>query len=106
MQKEIKELMKPSCPNIHYFGAPYRDGGCIDGFLHDLDDSDEPGTVNLNDQYIPCPFCNSEAHIEYIKEDMCDQETEMDEDGKLLIPESVLIERAKEVVENYKKMYL
>jgi len=60
MSKEIKQ-----CPEFPYFGAPYNDATCIDGFLHDMDNSPGHGQVYLNDNYIPCPFCNRTQFIKY-----------------------------------------
>lgn len=51
-QDKIIEGVKPaetkvinSCPEFPYFGAPYPDAICVDGYLHDLDDSPAPWTV-------------------------------------------------------------
>lgn len=81
------------CPNIHYFGAPYVDAGCIDGFLWDLDSGSEPGQVDSGGE-IPCPICNRQSYIDYIKDDMINQETEMDDDGNIILEETELIARA------------
>lgn len=40
------------------FGAgTYPDSICIDGRLHDADDSPAPGEVYLKEEDIPCPIC-------------------------------------------------
>ncbi|ATA53886.1 hypothetical protein CKY39_12155 [Variovorax boronicumulans] len=48
------------------FGAHYPDGTCIDGFMWDLDSCDEPGGAMFSGGDIPCPFCNTDAHIEWM----------------------------------------
>lgn len=47
------------------FGARYPDGTCIEGYMWDLDSCDEPGGPLYSGGDIPCPFCNTGAHIEY-----------------------------------------
>ncbi len=43
-----------------WFGAPYPDGGCGDGYLYDLDgDGYDP-----EDTTHPCPRCNTKAYLE------------------------------------------
>ena len=43
-----------------WFGASYPDGGCEDGFLHDLDgDGYDP-----DDTSHPCPRCNTRQYLE------------------------------------------
>ena len=41
-----------------HFGASYEDGGCIDGYLWDLDSCDEPGGPLFTGGDDPCPQCN------------------------------------------------
>ena len=48
------------------FGSNYPDGTCIDGYLWDLDSCDEPGGPLHNGGDIPCPFCNTRVHLEYL----------------------------------------
>jgi len=100
----MSNTKKQSCPNIHYFGAPYVDAGCIDGLLWDLDSGSEPGQVDIGGD-VPCPFCNTESFVEYIKDDMFKNE-EMGDDGNLLIDESELLNRANNYVEYLKNKYL
>lgn len=47
-----------------FFGGPYPDARCIDGYLWDMD-SYEDGflTVGGND---PCPFCNTEEWLKIV----------------------------------------
>lgn len=46
------------------FGARYPDGTCIDGYMWDLDSCDEPGGDLYSGGEIPCPWCNTAAHVE------------------------------------------
>lgn len=53
-----------------WFGASYPDGGCEDGYLHDLDgDGYDP-----NDTTRPCPRCNTREYLQCEREQS--QETE------------------------------
>ncbi|MBT2299206.1 hypothetical protein J7E70_01890 [Variovorax paradoxus] len=45
------------------FGARYPDGTCIDGYMWDLDSGDSDGLTSGGD--IPCPWCNTLAHLEW-----------------------------------------
>jgi hypothetical protein len=46
------------------FGAGhYPDSQCFGGRLYDMDNCDEPGTVNEPMDYIPCPMCKPKAAI-------------------------------------------
>jgi hypothetical protein len=56
------------CPNFPFFGAPYADAGCFDGYLRDLDDCDDDGGVFEHQDNWPCPFCNTEAFIKRFAE--------------------------------------
>lgn len=49
-----------SCPEFPFFGAPYPDATCIDGYLYDLDHCDINGNLYQMSERIPCPFCNKE----------------------------------------------
>ena len=51
------------CPEFPHFGARYPDATCIDGYLWDLDSSE--GDILTHGGDDPCPFCNTEAYIEY-----------------------------------------
>lgn len=46
-----------------FFGAWYEDGGCVQGWLCDLDSGDRPGQVYFTKDY-PCPNCNAEKYLE------------------------------------------
>lgn len=50
------------------FGAGYIDATCIGGFLWDLDSWEEPGGSLTHGGEIPCPQCNKEEYVKYIKE--------------------------------------
>ena len=65
---------KQQCPEFPFFGAPYPDARCIDGYLYDLDDCDDYGNLYEPAEKIPCPFCNKE---EFFKEFDCDNEDSM-----------------------------
>jgi hypothetical protein len=54
---------KKQCPEFPHFGARYPDARCIDGYLWDLDKCD--GDQLYGGGNDPCPFCNTEAFIEY-----------------------------------------
>ena len=56
---------KTQCPDFPFFGASYPDAGCIDGLLWDLDSCDESGLYSSGDNP-PCPFCNTEAFVNYM----------------------------------------
>lgn len=48
------------------FGAgSYPDSQCFGGRLYDMDNCDEPGTVNEPSEYIPCPICHRGNAIAY-----------------------------------------
>lgn len=60
-----------SCNFIgRFFGAPYPDACCIDGFLWDLDSCDEPGGPLQIGGEAPCPICNPELTLQAIKESL------------------------------------
>lgn len=46
-----------------HFGAWYDDGGCIDGYLWDLDSCDAPGGWLTSGGDIPCPCCNTREYV-------------------------------------------
>ena len=51
------------------FGGGYLDSTCIDGYLWDMDSSDDEGMLSSGGD-IPCPKCNSKAFLDYAKEDV------------------------------------
>lgn len=73
---------KKQCPNFPFFGASYPDAGCIDGQLWDLDKCDESGLYSSGDNP-PCPFCNTEAFINYHTEIDDKELEEMNNDESL-----------------------
>lgn len=58
---------KDPCPEFPHFGAHYPDACCIDGFLWDLDSSEDIDgqTCLTHGGDDPCPFCNTEEYIEW-----------------------------------------
>jgi len=52
------------------FGASYIDSECFGGRLYDLDDCDEPGTLNEPMDFIACPECNHAVWLESMKEEI------------------------------------
>lgn len=62
------------CPEFPFFGAAYPDARCIDGHLWDLDKCDDNGLYSSGDNP-PCPFCSTEAFIDY-HTDIDDKELE------------------------------
>lgn len=61
--ENVESNKKEQCPEIPFFGANYPDARCIDGSLYDLDSYEDNGFTIGGE--VPCPFCNTEAHIEY-----------------------------------------
>ena len=53
-----------TCPDFKFFGAPYIDATCIDGFLWDLDKYEDGQLYGGGD--IPCPFCQRDGFKEHI----------------------------------------
>lgn len=65
---EKPPLKAQDCPvqmPVSYFGATYQDSQCIDGYLWDLDSGDGEYLTSGGD--IPCPFCNPDDHLNYMK---------------------------------------
>lgn len=56
-------MKQNQCPEFPFFGAPYPDARCIDGYLYDLDSCDENGNFYYTAEKIPCPFCNKNEFI-------------------------------------------
>lgn len=81
------------CPEFPFFGASYPDARCVDGQLWDLDKCDDNGLYSSGDNP-PCPFCNTEAFIDY-HTDINDKELEeMNND------ESLSAEDKKEILDS------
>lgn len=51
-----------------HFGASYPDATCIDGYLWDLDSSEEGGMLTSGGE-IACPSCNLDAYVSTFLED-------------------------------------
>lgn len=75
---------KQPCPEFPFFGARYPDATCIDGFLWDLDKYEDGQLYGGGE--IPCPFCNTEACVEYFYED---EGVESEEDAKQIVRERI-----------------
>lgn len=64
-------VLHQKCPSqmpVPYFGAPYEDSQCIDGYLFDLDNCDDEGNL-YGGEDIPCPFCLPVEHAQYFLDD-------------------------------------
>ncbi len=61
----MKQLnTKLACPEFPYFGAPYPDARCVEGYLWDLDKcTDDGGLYGGGEE--PCPFCNSKEFVRH-----------------------------------------
>ena len=55
------------------FGANYIDSECFGGRLYDLDNCDEPGTLNEPGEYLPCPNCRHEEWLDGVLERCVDE---------------------------------
>lgn len=53
------------CPEFPHFGAHYPDATCINGFLWDLDSCGDDHSILHHGGEDPCPFCNTEAYLEW-----------------------------------------
>lgn len=73
-----------ACPEFPFFGATYPDARCIDGFLWDLDKCDDNGLYSSG-YNPPCPFCNTEAFINYYVDE--DEEEDIINDEHLTTDE-------------------
>lgn len=100
-----------SCPNFPFFGASYPDAGCIDGLLWDLDKCDENGLYSSGDNP-PCPFCNTEAFVDYMTDiddkelqDMNNDESLSDEDRAEILKSNNTKEDAIKLAEAIKVKY-
>ena len=69
MRDDEKKNKLNLCPEFPFFGAPYPDARCINGYLFDMDKCDEVGNLYDNGEKIPCPFCNKEEFIECFGEE-------------------------------------
>jgi hypothetical protein len=82
---------KENCPEFPHFGARYPDAQCHNGFLWDLDSSEEDGRLHSGGDD-PCPFCNTEAYLEWAGVDPED-------------PEAPTREEMLQRIENTRKKY-
>lgn len=99
------------CPEFPFFGASYPDARCIDGYLWDLDKCDEKGLYSSGDNP-PCPFCNTQAFVEFMT-DIDDQElqsmnkdeTLSEEDRKEILKSNRTKEDAIRLAAQFKEKY-
>lgn len=67
-------MLPEGCGYMGYdFGARYIDSQCYGGRLYDLDNCDEPGTLNEPLEYIHCPECRHEDWLVEVLE-RCEEE--------------------------------
>lgn len=110
-QTDARDSAVNECPEFPFFGASYPDATCIDGYLWDLDKCDEDGFFSGGDNP-PCPFCNSEAFIDYHTdiddkelEEMNNDESLSEEDKKEILDSNRTKEDAIKLVEAIKERY-
>jgi hypothetical protein len=111
--QRAENISTATCPQFPFFGAAYPDAMCIDGSLWDLDKCDENGLIYSSGDNPPCPFCNTEAFIDYIT-DIDDKELqEMNDDEDLspkdraeILESNLTKEDAIRIVEGLKEQYL
>jgi len=101
-----------TCPEFPFFGAHYPDARCIDGRLWDLDKCDDEGLYSSGDNP-PCPFCNTEAFIEYHTdiddkglEEMNNDKDLSDEDRAAILETNMTKADATKFAEAIKAKYL
>lgn len=87
MTKEVNQ-----CPEFPHFGASYPDARCHNGYLWDLDSNDGDDGLLYNGGDDPCPFCNTEAYLEWAGVDAED-------------PEAPTREEILKQIENTRKRY-
>lgn len=99
------------CPEFPFFGASYPDARCVDGELWDLDKCDENGLYSSGDNP-PCPFCNTDAFIDYHTdiddkelEEMNKDESLSEEDKKEILDSNRTKEDATKLAEAIKERY-
>ncbi|WKC56015.1 hypothetical protein [Vibrio phage CAU_VPP01] len=56
---------------FEFFGAWYPDGRCIDGYMWDLDSSDEDGCLTRGGDD-PCPLCNTKRYYRGMVDDVAE----------------------------------
>ncbi len=110
-QTDVSGSAVNQCPEFPFFGASYPDATCIDGELWDLDKCDENGLISSGDNP-PCPFCNTEAFIDYHTDiddnelqDMKNDENLSEEDKKEILDSNRTKEDATKWAESIKVKY-
>ena len=110
-QTDVSGSAVNQCPEFPFFGASYPDATCIDGELWDLDKCDESGLISSGDNP-PCPFCNTEAFIDYHTdiddkelEEMNSDESLSEEDRKEILDSNRTKKDATKLAEDIKERY-
>ena len=110
-QTDVSGSAVNQCPEFPFFGASYPDATCIDGQLWDLDKCDESGLISSGDNP-PCPFCNTEAFIDYHTDiddkelqDMNNDESLSEQDKKEILDSNRTKEDATKLAEAIKERY-
>jgi hypothetical protein len=110
-QTDVSGSAVNRCPEFPFFGASYPDARCVDGELWDLDKCDENGLYSSGDNP-PCPFCNTEAFIDYHTdiddkelEEMNKDESLSEEDKKEILDSNRTKEDATKLAEAIKERY-
>lgn len=110
-QTDVSGSAVNQCPEFPFFGASYPDATCINGFLWDLDKCDENGLISSGDNP-PCPFCNTEAFIDYHTdiddkelEEMNKDESLSEEDKKEILDTNRTKEDATKLAQAIKERY-
>jgi hypothetical protein len=110
-QTDVSGSAVNQCPEFPFFGASYPDATCIDGQLWDLDKCDESGLISSGDNP-PCPFCNTEAFIDYHTdiddkelEEMNNDESLSEEDKKEILDSNRTKKDATKLAEAIKERY-
>ena len=110
-QTDVSGSAVNQCPEFPFFGASYPDARCIDGQLWDLDKCDDNGLYSSGDNP-PCPFCNTEAFIDYYTDiddnelkEMNKDESLSEEDKKEILDSNRTKEDATKLAEAIKERY-
>lgn len=106
------DAVNQQCSEFPFFGATYPDATCIDGRLWDLDKCHENGLYSSGDNP-PCPFCNTEAFIEYFTDiderelqEMNNDESLSEDDKKEILDSNRTKEDAIKWAEAIKAKYM
>lgn len=110
-QTDVSGSAVNQCPEFPFFGASYPDARCVDGQLWDLDKCDDNGLYSSGDNP-PCPFCNTEAFIDYHTDiddkelwEMNNDESLSEEDKKEILDSNRTKEDATKLAEAIKERY-